>query len=126
MGIKDVFPKPLRGEFIRSKGQWELIALFEYRNPPVIVEVPVGFVSDGASIPSIAHPIVGPPWGGKYPEAAVIHDYLYCIQTTTRWEADKIFYQAMKVLGVPSWKRSLMHFAVRVAGWIPWGNYKKR
>lgn len=70
---------------------------------------------------------------GRHNEAAVIHDALcqgkYTISNYrllvpfTRAEADKIFLDGMRVLGVKPWKRHLMYWAVRVGGW---GSWRKR
>ena len=46
------------------------------------VEVPIGFVSDLASVPSILWSKYPPQ--GRYAIAAIIHDYLYWIQTRPR------------------------------------------
>jgi hypothetical protein len=85
--------------------------------------VPKGFKTDGASIPRIVWPLIGSPFTGRYSQAAVLHDFLYYTQMTTRRKADRIFLEAMGVLKVPFWKRTIMYLAVRVAGWIPWYNY---
>jgi hypothetical protein len=77
--------------------------------------VPAGFRSDFASIPSFAWPIIGHP-AGEYAQAAVLHDYLYATRIVSREDADGLFLEAMKVLGVPWWKRWSMWAAVRVAG----------
>ena len=88
-----------------------------------VVTVPKGFLTDGASIPRIFWVFVGPPWG-KYGYAAIVHDYLYHIKIYTRKRSDQIFYEAMGVLGVSTWKRRVMFTAVRLVGWIPWNNRK--
>lgn len=109
-------------------GRFKLMQPFSYHvgeeDSDNVITVPIGFVTDYASIPSIFYTLIGPPTG-RYGKAAVIHDYLYDTQTTTRKEADKIFLEAMKVLKVPWWKRRMMWFAVRVgAGWI-WKRHAK-
>lgn len=86
--------------------------------------VPIGFITDGASIPKIFWSLVGSPFTGLYRRAALIHDYLYFTQTTKRSYADKVFLEAMKVLGVSWWKRRLMWVAVRVGGWRPWNKHR--
>ncbi|WP_348919765.1 DUF1353 domain-containing protein, partial [Escherichia coli] len=53
---------------------------------------------------------------GPQGEAAIIHDWLYDNALRTKKEADRIFLDAMKVLKVPAWRRSLMYFAVRLFG----------
>lgn len=88
-----------------------------------VVRIPKGFITDGASIPKFAWSIIGGPLG-RYAAAAVVHDYLYHKKIYSRSKADAIFLEAMGVLKVPWWKRRTMWLAVRMAGWIPWGNRK--
>jgi hypothetical protein len=89
------------------------------------VEVPVGFMTDFASIPRPLWAIL-PRWG-KYGNAAVIHDYCYWQQDRSRREADEIFREAMGVLGVSACTRSLMYWSVRLFGYFAWrGNTRKR
>ncbi len=122
--IAKVFPLPLGGDYV-GKGRWKLTKPFEYINSPVIIRVPIGFITDGASIPKIAWSLIGSPWSGRYSRAAVIHDYGYSSQTITRKEVDTIFLDGMKILGVSWWKRKTMWFFVRSFAWKPWNNYKK-
>jgi hypothetical protein len=83
---------------------------------PVRVEVPDRFLTDLASIPKI------PPGlrtllirNGHHRIAAVVHDYLCQLGLEfPRRLADKIFYEAMKLRGVPRIRRRLMYIAVRL------------
>lgn len=105
----------------------EVVEDFEYHvgseDSNEVIKVPKGFVTDGASIPKIFWSIIGGPWG-KYGYAAVVHDYLYHIKIYTRKKSDKIFLEAMGVLGVSKWKRITMYWAVRLFAWHPW-KYRK-
>lgn len=83
------------------------------------VTVPVGFITDFASVPRIFWAIL-PKWG-KYGNAAIIHDFLYSTGIKSRKESDKIFLDGMAVLNVPKWKRYAMYYAVRIFGAF---NYK--
>ena len=86
------------------------------------IRVPAGFVTDFASI----------PWGlwnmfpplGPWARAAIVHDYLYETGGLggkyTRKEADQVFREAMAVVGVPAWQRSVMYRAVRLGGGSGW------
>jgi hypothetical protein len=85
------------------------------------ITVPAGFKTDFASVPRLFWRII-PPWG-RYSAAAVVHDYLYETNSVDRAEADQIFLELMKRLGVPLWKRQLMYRAVRIGGWLPWKKY---
>jgi hypothetical protein len=84
------------------------------------VEVPVGFVTDFASIPRLFW-ILLPKWG-RYGHAAVVHDFLYWQQQRRRREADSIFLEGMKVLSVSLLVRYVMFGAVWTFGWLSWLN----
>ncbi|MGD0795743.1 MAG: DUF1353 domain-containing protein [Dehalococcoidales bacterium] len=89
------------------------------------VEVPVGFMTDFASVPRIFWAVL-PQWG-KYGNAAVIHDYCYWDQARPRQECDHIFFEGMGVLGVSTVTKHLMYWAVRYFGGMAWkGNQKRK
>lgn len=123
---------------------WEVVEPFEYclgePNGPERVIVPVGFLTDFASIPR-------PLWGwlpptGKYGKAAVIHDALYqnrqimarsdvtlgawyVARLVERGEADSILKEGMEVLGVSRFVRWIVYSGVRVGGHWAWETYRK-
>jgi hypothetical protein len=81
--------------------------------------VPLGFVTDFATVPRFVHWVVLPY--GPYTRAAVVHDYLIDerinnpvpeLRVTSR-DTDGIFRRIMQDLGVPWTKRWLMWTAVR-------------
>jgi hypothetical protein len=84
------------------------------------VEVPAGYLSDGASVPRVFWDLI-PPWGA-YGQAAVVHDWLCehltievkgVITAITRADADRALKQGMIALNVPRWKRNVIYIAVR-------------
>lgn len=106
---------------------WILRKKFSYhvghKNSNDIIEVPVGFITDFASIPRIFWNIA-PKWG-RYGKSAIIHDYLYCTHERSRKEADDIFYEAMLVSKVPKWKAKIMYWCVRLFGQKSYTNNNK-
>lgn len=100
----------------KGSRRFRLSGRFRYSSSHGVIEVPEGFVTDGASIPRIFWSILGP--FGSYLKAAVIHDYLYSANNTTftRKQADLIFKEAMFNDGVPWYKRDPIYMAVRVGG----------
>ncbi|MFL0802435.1 MAG: DUF1353 domain-containing protein [Agarilytica sp.] len=88
------------------------------------IEVTQGLITDFASIPRVFRALVSV--NGKHRLAAVVHDFLYMKkgvlpdQNLDRSMCDRVFLEAMKVSGVPFWKRHLMYRAVRVGGWVHW------
>lgn len=82
------------------------------------VEVPVGFVTDFASIPRVFWSLLRPD--GEYAYAAVVHDYLYWAQTRSREASDKVFMLVMADFGIDAATRRLIFGAVRAAGGVAW------
>ena len=121
MSIEKRFPKPFKGQLV-GYGEFSLLADFEYHceNGDIIV-VPIGFITDGGSIPRIARPLIGSPWGGRYTKICIIHDYLCATKKYSRIRTQQIFLEGLEVLGVPSWKRPLMYAGVRAYSWFFWG-----
>lgn len=85
------------------------------------VTVPAGFLTDGASVPRIFWDLF-PPWG-VYGQAAILHDWLCTNRVLTKngdsnelkltqQEVDLVLAAAMKALGTPWWKRTLIYRAV--------------
>jgi hypothetical protein len=99
---------------------FRLAKRFRYRE----YEVPDGFLTDGASIPRLFWSILYP--FGPYFPAALPHDYFYSPESDhlnlTRKQADLIFLQAMKDVGVDWLTRHTIYRAVRIGGGR---NYKK-
>lgn len=94
------------------------------------VVIPKGYRTDFASIPGLFR--IFYERVGQHSKAALVHDYIYDtrgVSLTTapgvkrpvsRSEADRIFLQAMEVLGVRYTKRRAFWFGVRVGGWWAW------
>jgi len=82
------------------------------------VLAPPEYETDFASIPKAVQGMISS--FGRHAEAAVIHDWLYAIGTPgdekERKQADRIFLEAMKYLGVGYAHRSAMYRAVRMGG----------
>lgn len=95
-----------------------------YKGSGDTITVPVGFVTDFASIPRIFWMLL-PTWG-KYGNAAVIHDYLYCTKERSRKEADDIFYEGMLVLGTKKITAKVIYLAVRLFGQSAYNSNKNR
>ena len=99
---------PLRYE--TNSGEFEIV-------------VPVGFITDLASIPSEL-------WWWESPyetimAPAIFHDYLYWQQTCTKDEADAVMYLAMEELGLGLIKRKAVYAGIRTPfAQIAWNKNK--
>jgi hypothetical protein len=88
------------------------------------IVVPAGTIWDGGSVPKIFWNIVS-PWG-RASKAYLLHDHLYATQERSRLVSDAILMEAMEVLGVNFFQRTLIHRAVRIGGWWAWRKTKKK
>ncbi len=88
------------------------------------VRVPAGFVTDLASIPAFARPVIGGPV--RFSGPAIIHDHL-CRKCNGNYDdrllADAAFLALLRRWNVPRWRRLAMFIALRVWAWS--GCWKK-
>jgi hypothetical protein len=82
------------------------------------VRVPVGFVTDFASIPRAFWSLLRPD--GSYTYPAILHDYLYWEQKGTRADADLTLRYAMEEFKVEKLQIETIYTGVRVGGEVAW------
>ena len=116
---EQAYPLPFDGRYQGSEAKFALLAPFAYRNGNDKVDVPIGFITDGGSIPPLVYSIIGGPWSGHYIEAAIIHDWeCYLAKTVEdRRKADDRFLIGMRICKVKLWRRRVMWRAVRAQAW---------
>ena len=79
--------------------------------------IPKGFETDLASIPTILQSII--PLVGNHLQAAIVHDLCYRAKVgISKNDADEMFYDSMRDLGVGWLKAQTMYRAVRMFGWL--------
>lgn len=78
-------------------GQWENLTPFLYYSTLLrrLIEIPVGFSFDGASVPKLA--VAYALFGGRYWRSALIHDFLCRMRRISREKADLTFLEAMRL-----------------------------
>ena len=120
------FTGPLRIEEIIPGKRWRLIDPIRFeagaKGSGVWIEVPSGFLTDGATIPPALRVFLA-VWG-SYGRAAALHDYLYaCLRAgrphpvaPNRLAADAEFHLAMKACGTRPALAWAMWAAVRLFG----------
>lgn len=118
--------------------QWEIAQGFTYRlgSPDGLefVTIGAGMRTDFASMPYGVRVIFRSP-GGKWDKPAVVHDCLYKTAFVSidggglRWierdEADRIFLEAMEVVGVNWLARRLIYRGVRIGGMFAWNKHRE-
>jgi hypothetical protein len=82
------------------------------------VRVPVGFVTDFASIPRVFWTLLPPD--GLYTYPAILHDYLYWQQDVNREQADEILKFAMADFKVDPVTSETIFRGVRLGGEAAW------
>lgn len=104
-----------------QKIRFELTAPLIYQSDllKTTLTVPIGFVTDFASIPQPLWNVL-PPVGG-YDEAAVVHDYLFATQPCSWHTANGVLKEAMKVLHC-RWDKILLIYAgvMTPFGYLAW------
>ena len=121
--IETLIPIPYTTEVL-GRDHWLVTRGFEFyigdKKDNCYIYIPTGFLTDGATVPPVFQHLV-PTWG-QYGAATIVHDYLCenlsirhngAETSITRARSDYIFLEAMKVLGVPLWRRLPMYLAVR-------------
>jgi hypothetical protein len=89
------------------------------------VVVPKGFQTDFASVPRV--PIAYMLFGDRAHREAVLHDYLYRIDSqpqATYSQANNVFFEAMKLRGKGFFVRYGMYWGVVLGGWTAY--HKKK
>lgn len=82
------------------------------------VSVPIGFVTDFASIPRVFWSLLRPD--GDYTHPAIVHDWMYWHQGTDRDTADEIFRLGMQAFSIDSVTIATIYNAVRLGGGSSW------
>jgi hypothetical protein len=98
---------------------WLTLEPLEYQAKKQRFVVPPDFPTDFASVPRLFVWFI--PRYGRYTAAAILHDYLCRVEVPNgmlRTDADGIFRQALRLLGVPFLRRWLMWTGVRL-GAVP-------
>ncbi|MFE3793680.1 DUF1353 domain-containing protein [Nocardia tengchongensis] len=94
--------------------RWRLQAPLTYRAATDVFHVPVGFLTDFASVPRPLIWLI--PRYGAYTRAAIVHDYLCEHAPVDRSDADGIFRRMLRECGVSAPQRWMMWAAVRFGG----------
>ena len=108
-------PDPLRVEF-RGRGRVALLAPLRWRTSTTQITVPMGFQTDGASIPAPLWPLVGHPLSGSILKAAALHDYELVTKRAPSAVIHRRFYHALRATGVGRVRATLFYLAVRWFG----------
>lgn len=80
------------------------------------VEVPKGFITDGASVPAIFWPVISHPLSPSSLRAAILHDYLCRERLLPSKAVHWAFYEALLADGCARVRAWLMWLAVLVFG----------
>ena len=110
---------------IRPNGNGESIITLEevhFWYCGMMYVVPIGYASDGASVPRFLWRLLSPKIDPVTLRASVVHDFLYEWHLGTREEADYWYFWALVGAGYPHWKALLTLIGVRLFGGRHYGN----
>jgi Protein of unknown function (DUF1353) len=117
----------IQGEIIvRYMAEQKKEILWELKQPIIIglsngaiIEIPVGFITDFASVPKILWSAISSI--GKFNLASVVHDYFYSTHIYSRCFSDKEFLRLMHMTSPNTKLRNrIMFYAVRLFGNKRW------
>lgn len=105
---------------VSKTNHWQVTDTFNWylkENSNVVVQVPEGFVFNGADIP-FPFSILWPRVHTNYIQSACLHDYMLenLRDIFSREHIDLIFYQSLKALKNPPVRSWCMYQAVRIFG----------
>jgi hypothetical protein len=87
------------------------------------IVIPEGFEFNGNSIPRPWWVISTP---AEYLEAGCIHDWLYLTKEVSRWEADRVYKEALALLKLHPFRRMGRYLVLRLFGWLAYkGEYEE-
>ena len=112
-----ILTKSTRGRIMLTKAVFHRLI----NNKQIIV--PIGFITNGASVPKLLRGIYSQQ--GKYLVPAIIHDYLYENNLYTREFADRQFLIDMGRTNTNKFTKWLFYYIVRIFGGLNWNKYKK-
>ena len=112
----------LVGTFKDNGRRLTLFHALTYTDAERVITVPAGFVTDFNSTPWGLWNFF-PPW--QYPQAGVVHDFLYQFNGVTRAEADQVHARILEALGCGLFKRRTVYLALRAGGWVAWKRYRE-
>jgi hypothetical protein len=116
------FPSPLKGVILENGRRVQLLSTFRFVDGDVLIAVPKGFTSDWNSTPRALWWWF-PPW--EYPEAGIIHDFLYRHPGTfDRERCDQVHRRVLELKGMRRSKREAAYLGLRLGGWLPWNRYR--
>ena len=108
---------PLRTEWLADGRLMRVLDRVTYTDAAGRVwPVPVGFVTDGASIPQALWSAVGSPFTGEYRIAAVLHDAAYADPGVKKDDADAMFRECAIECGCSHLLAELVFEGVRAGG----------
>jgi hypothetical protein len=87
------------------------------------ITVPVGFTTDLASVPKIIRNIFDVDGRSRAP--AVLHDWLYAVQRTTKTDADEFLRLALIATGEKPWVARTYWLGVHLGGASAWAGHTK-
>jgi hypothetical protein len=97
---------------------WALAAPIKWVSSTLITTIPLGFKTDLASIPKIIRNIFDVD--GRSREPAILHDWLYSTQHTTKAFADEQLRLAIIDYGDKPWQARMYWLGVHLGGASAW------
>jgi hypothetical protein len=96
---------------------WILGEMLVYEVDSVSRDIPEGFTTDGASVPTWGEFLTRwRPWDEPQRWGGIVHDWLYCQRGVDRKFCDLAFRFILRSEGASRFEQTVMYWAVRVGG----------
>lgn len=115
-----MFVSLLKVEALYRPDLWATTAPLLWQEPDLRVEVPLGFITDLASIPRPLRGVLDV--NGRSRRPAVLHDFCYHSHDLSRAQADDLLRRAIIAEGDRPWQARVYWLGVRLGGS---GSYRK-
>ena len=122
-----VHPHPPEG--VRQNCCYQLIAPLRVQiGAHEILEIPVGFWSDGGSVPSLLWSILCvTPTDPRFFRAFLLHDFCYMVgYRDSRLICDCLLLAGAEADNAYPIRRNLVYWGVRLGGWVAWSRYRRQ
>lgn len=102
---------------------WELVEPVTWEGRNLSLTIAAHFITDLASIPRLVRNLLDV--NGRSRSPAILHDWLYSGQWTTRSFADGQLRDALVAYGENEAEANVYWTGVRAGGWLPWWRGRK-
>ena len=124
-GVEMPEVKGVHGSVVRLISDWHVEGLLP-DGRVFYINVRAGFEFDGASIPRFLWRVCGHPLEAPRIAAACAHDWIYAAKACAREDADAIYREICRMVGIAWVCRTTEYEVLRCFGWMAWNGHTEK